>query len=199
MIKKMKPLNAKEQRFVDEYLINPNPEKAAIIAGYKPSVARSKAYCWVSNSQQNNKPHVFSAIKNAQNERARQLGITQGMVLQELYWIAFSNISHYVHWSADGVRLIDSDQIPADHLSAIASISHNMTEHGINLKFKLQDKIRALMLVGKHLGMFTGEPPKTIHDVIMQMDEQTAKYIQELWEKDFETVQHDGDDSSGGA
>ncbi len=183
MIKKKRLLNARERRFIDEYLIDPNPERAARIAGYKPSVARSKAYCWVSNSKQNDKPHVFSAIKKAQDDRSRQVGVTQKMVLQALCWIAFSNISHYVQWGVDGVRLIDSNQIPVDYLSAIESISHSMSEHGANLKFKMHDKIRALMLVGKHLGMFTGEPPIVINQMIVEMDEQTAQYINELFDK----------------
>jgi phage terminase small subunit len=38
-----KPLDAREQRFVDEYLIDLDPRRAALAAGYSATMARTKA------------------------------------------------------------------------------------------------------------------------------------------------------------
>ncbi len=78
----MKRLDARERRFVGEYLIDLDPQRAAIAAGYKKTVARTKSYQWVSNSEQ--KPHVFSAIQKAMDKRAAKLDISADRVLKEL-------------------------------------------------------------------------------------------------------------------
>ena len=54
---KKRQLTKKERLFVFEYLADEkmNAENAAIKAGYSPSVARTKAYVWVSKSKQNKK------------------------------------------------------------------------------------------------------------------------------------------------
>ena len=43
-------IGAREKRFIDEYLVDLDPKRAAIEAGYSKSVAASKAYQWVSNA-----------------------------------------------------------------------------------------------------------------------------------------------------
>ncbi|MDL2401582.1 terminase small subunit [Rhizobium mayense] len=44
-------LTHREIRFVREYLIDLDPKRAAIEAGYSKTVAASKAYQWVSNGK----------------------------------------------------------------------------------------------------------------------------------------------------
>ncbi len=75
-------LDAKERRFVSEYLIDLDPKRAAIEAGYSATVAASKAYQWVSNSKV--KPHVYEAIQKAMNSRSKRTEITADNVLREL-------------------------------------------------------------------------------------------------------------------
>ncbi|ARV77100.1 small terminase subunit [Pseudomonas phage Skulduggery] len=81
-----KALDARESRFVDEYLIDLNVERAALAAGYSASMATSKAYSWVSSSKQ--KPHVFAAIQARRQELQEETGITQELVLARLWNIA---------------------------------------------------------------------------------------------------------------
>ena len=81
---KKQRLNARDKRFVDEYIIDLDPQRAAIAAGYSATVARTKAYLWVSNSK--TKPLVFDAVQKAMEKRSERTKITADMVLQR-YWM----------------------------------------------------------------------------------------------------------------
>jgi len=78
-----KQLDAREKRFVAEYVIDLNPERAAIEAGYSISMAKSKAYQWVSGGKV--KPHVYAAIQKAQKKAEIRAEITQDDVIKGLH------------------------------------------------------------------------------------------------------------------
>ena len=80
-------LNSKQQRFVEEYLIDLNATQAAIRAGYSPKTAN------VIGSENLAKPEISNAISRAMAERSRRTGISQDRVVQELAKIAFVNIT----------------------------------------------------------------------------------------------------------
>ena len=82
-------LSARDKRFVDEYLIDLSPERAALAAGYSATVARTKAYMWVSNGKV--KPLVYAAILAGMEKRSERTKITQDMVLQRYWMIATAN------------------------------------------------------------------------------------------------------------
>ncbi|MBE0538776.1 MAG: terminase small subunit [Ignavibacterium sp.] len=65
-----KELTNREKLFALEYLADEtmNAERAALKAGYSASVARTKAYVWVSKSKQNKKPHVAEFIDSQMNK-----------------------------------------------------------------------------------------------------------------------------------
>lgn len=77
-------LNDKEQVFVDEYLIDLDPDRAAQTAGYSKTVARTRAFQWVSNSEKNPKPYIRAAIKKALDKRSKKTGIDAKWVLAKL-------------------------------------------------------------------------------------------------------------------
>ena len=79
-------LTPKDEVFKDEYLKHLNPRMAALAAGYPDSIARSRAYVWVSNP--NAKPVLYKAIKAAMEERSIRTQITQDKVLERWWQIA---------------------------------------------------------------------------------------------------------------
>ena len=77
-------------------------------------------------------------------------------------------------WGPDGVTLRDSEELTDDEASVVSEVSQTTTENGGSIKAKLLDKIKALELLGKHLGMFTdkmnisGDPDAPVrHEFIM--------------------------------
>ena len=75
-------LDAREAIFVDEYLIDLDVERAAKAAGYSDSMAKSKAYQWVSGGKV--KPHVFEAVKKRMLERQKRVEVSQDYVLNTI-------------------------------------------------------------------------------------------------------------------
>jgi phage terminase small subunit len=71
-------LTAKQQTFVNEYLIDLNATQAAIRAGYSEQTAR------VTGGENLTKPAIAEAIAKAQAERAERTQIDADWVLREL-------------------------------------------------------------------------------------------------------------------
>ena len=80
--------------------------------------------------------------------------ITTGKVVEELAAIGFARATDFLSVQ-DGKLLVRStDDLRKSDRSAIASIE--TTSSGIRLKF--YDKMKALELLGKYLGLFDGKP-----------------------------------------
>lgn len=141
-------LTPKQQRFVEEYLIDLNATQAAIRAGYSEKTARSVG------AENLTKPYIQEAIQKSMDDRSKRTGIKADDVLKELAHIAFDDIKNYLSFTPDaeakyGVRIDikDSDEIDTRNISEV-SIGKD------GFKFKLYDKDSALVNVGKHLGLF---------------------------------------------
>lgn len=145
-------LNTQQQRFVDEYLIDPTTAKgAAIRAGYEISNAVGQA------SRLLKMPKVREAIADGQKARAAKMGITQERILQELALLAFANLKDVYVTNPDGTLTINMEALPRDVAAALGEVS--ITQKGGKVptrvaKAVLQGKQFALEKLGKHLGMF---------------------------------------------
>lgn len=78
-------LNAKQQRFVDEYLIDLNATQAAIRAGYSNKTAGQ------IGDENLKKPEIQAAVSAAQQARSERTEINQDMVLRKWWDIANAN------------------------------------------------------------------------------------------------------------
>jgi phage terminase small subunit len=161
-------MTPKQQRFVEEYLIDLNATAAYRRAGYTATgnAAEVNAARLLRNAK------VAEAITAAQDSRSERTEITQDMVLRELAKIGFSDMRKLLKWGGtiDGfdetaaeengevrlsvanlVQLFDSDELDDDTAACVSEISQ--TKDGA-LKVKLHDKQAALVNIGRHLGMF---------------------------------------------
>jgi len=156
-------LTPKQQRFVDEYLIDLNGTQAAIRAGYSPKSAGSTASQCLAN------PEIRAAVDTAIAKRSRRTGIHADRVLRELAKIGFVNATDVI--DDDGsVRATAT----SDDTASIKSVKVKTVpkENGdiVEREVRLNDKLRALELIGRHLGLFndklavTNMPPPTIVD-----------------------------------
>lgn len=133
-------LNDKQQRFVEEYLIDLNAKQAGIRAGYKENSI---------DGLFNNKK-IKEAIEIAKAERSRRTGYSQERVLNELAKLAFVNITDIVD-SRTGKIKKDATR---EDLACIQSVKLKPNEFGTEREVKVHDKMKALELLGKHLGTF---------------------------------------------
>ena len=144
----MAKLTEKQQRFVDEYLIDLNATQAAIRAGYKVDNA------YATGSENLRKPQIVEAIEKALAERSRRTGINQDRVVQELAKIAFVNITNIINNDCEILPDADEADLAAIESVKVKTIPTKSGEVGIEREVKLSSKLKALELLGKHLGMW---------------------------------------------
>lgn len=143
----MAKLTEKQQRFVDEYLIDLNGTQAAIRAGYSAKTANEQASRMLANVS------IQQAVSEAMAERSKRTGVNQDRIILELAKIAFLKMTDVV--DSEG-RI--KENASEDDLACIESIKykHSDTETGSSTEreVKTASKLKAMELLGKHLGMW---------------------------------------------
>lgn len=151
LVKVISKITPKQKAFCEEYIIDLNATQAAIRAGYKKDYADRMAHKLVENSR------VKEYIEECMANRAERVQVKQDDVLKELIAIAFSNITNFVTVKVNNegqkiVDILETTKMAQSKVSAIAEI--RQSKEGF-ISVKMYDKLKALELLGKHLGMFT--------------------------------------------
>lgn len=142
-------LPAKQQRFVDEFLLDLNATQAAIRAGYSAKTANEQGSRLLA------KVSVQTAIEVATAQRSERTRVAQDRVIRELARIAFADIRDVCAWGPKRVAVRPSGRLPASASASVAEIG----ERRGGVYVKLHSKIEALKLLGQHLGMFRERTP----------------------------------------
>lgn len=154
----MAKLTAKQEMFVQEYLIDLNATQAAIRAGYSTATAKEIGCKLLT------KVNIRACIDAALAERSKRTGINQDRVIQELARIGFFKATDAVNVNKATLK----EDISEDDAAVIASVkvktvsgdAFDSTEREI----KFADKLKALELLGKHLGMFKDKVEVSVID-----------------------------------
>ena len=167
------PLNARQETFVDEYLVDLNATRAAIAAGY------SKKTATVIASENLSKPNIAAAIQKERRLRAKSLEVTKDRIIAEYAKLAFSNIDDYIDTTGD-LPVIDMVGLTRDELAAVSEITVDTRkefegygqdrEHVADVdkvKFKLYSKKDALDALGRHLGLFEKDNKQTAPTIVI--------------------------------
>ena len=151
-------MTPKQKLFAEEYLKDLNATQSAIRAGY------SKRTAYSIGQENLKKPEIQKEIQRLMDKRSKINEITADNVLQELASIAFADSTAYaklkhksvvndVTGETDEVPYIeftDTDDLSEEQKKAISAIKY--TRNGIAVE--THNKLKALELLGKHLGMF---------------------------------------------
>ena len=84
--------------------------------------------------------------------RKKKMEISPERVMQELAAIGYARVSNFISIRGNELIVQSTDELSQEQASAIASIEQ--TSNGVKLKF--YDKLKALELMGKCMGMFDG-------------------------------------------
>lgn len=164
-------MTKKQKRFVEEYLIDLNATQAAIRSGYSPDTANEQGSRLLANVS------VKNEVTKAMAERSRRTGINQDRVLLELAKIALVNFGKVINIEDATIR---KDAMEED-LAAVQSVkvkkSCSDTGSMMEREVRMADKVRALELLGRHLGMWNDklqvnglkEEESKLDDLIHQM------------------------------
>ena len=140
----MAKMTERQKRFCDEYLIDLNATQAAIRAGYSVKTADR------IGPELLGKTCVSKYLSDAMKNREERTKISQDKVLAELAAVAFSNVTDIATIKEGVVFIKDTEELTEMQTSAIASIKEG--RNGVEVK--MNDKIKALELLGKHLGLW---------------------------------------------
>jgi phage terminase small subunit len=145
-------LSAKQRRFVQEYVIDLCATRAASRAGYSRDTA-------VAIGHENlTKPEIRTAIDEAMKDRSQRTGIAADRVYRELAAVAFSDIRD-IDFDVDGKL----DAVVPEAARAVAGYTVERTDTRdrprIRNALKLHDKLKALGMLMRHLGLKSAELP----------------------------------------
>lgn len=149
-------LSEQKKAFCREYTIDFNGSAAAKRAGYKATRSRITA-CELLQQ-----PEIIKEVARLVKERNQQIELTAEKVINELQAIAFAKTTDVVkvkemtvgkgktRRKIRAVYVELTSDLDPEMKKAIAEISE--TRDGIRVK--QHDKVKALELLGKHLGIF---------------------------------------------
>ena len=129
----MANLSPKQQRFVEEFLIDLNATQSAIRAGYSEKTAA------VIGAENLTKPYIQKAIQEARNKLTERTEITQDYVLTNIKKVIERCMQQEAVQARDGSPLLVEG--PEGDLACL-------------FEFKETGALKGLELLGKHLGMF---------------------------------------------
>ena len=142
----MANLTPKQQRFVEEYLIDLNATQAAIRAGYSEKTAKSIG-------QENlTKPDIQKAIEEAQNKRQEQTQIDAAYVLKRLVEIDQMDVLDIMD---DQMKIRPVNEWPKVWRQYVVNLENLELSDGEGCfkKIKWPDKVKNLELLGKHVSV----------------------------------------------
>jgi phage terminase small subunit len=140
-----------EQRYCDEYMIDHNQTAAAIRAGIKPSNAKD----WACKKMAR-KAALRAYIDKQEAECSRRLGVTAERIKAELARVAFANPTDIINANDATIK----GEAHRDDTAAISSVKVKSftAKDGTQTcerEIRLNDKNKALELLGRAEGMFT--------------------------------------------
>lgn len=136
----MANLTPKQQRFVEEYLIDLNATQSAIRAGYSEKTAA------VIGAENLIKPNIAKAIQEAQNKLSERTEITQDYVLTNIKKVIERCMQQEAVQARDGSPLLVEG--PEGDLACL-------------FEFKETGALKGLELLGRHLGLFVDKVQHT--------------------------------------
>lgn len=149
--------NARHERFCRELAKGASQTDAYLSAGYRCTKQTARR----QGSELLTKPDIsarVAALKLAAAERAE---VDAAWVLRQLKLIAGSSVADYRVGPGGDVEVVG--QVP-EAIKAVASVSRRVTldregRETVRTELRLLDKVRALELLGKHLGLWSTDQP----------------------------------------
>lgn len=145
----LKNLSLRQKAFAEEYIIDFNAAQAAIRAGYAVKGSGSITSNLLGNE------YVQAYLKVLMGERAKRLNLTQDMVVKELMAVAFMNVNDFY----DDIGLKPLSELDDKAKAGLSSYQMKRVKIGKDEYedvpiMKVHDKMKALEMLGKHLGVF---------------------------------------------
>lgn len=138
-------LTPKQQRFVEEYLVDLNATQAAIRAGYSAATAQEQGSRLLSNAM------VADAVSALKAERSEKTGINAEWLLKRLADEALADVNDLYDENGRIKPVKEWPLIWRQGLVAGLEVETLGEGAGHLTKVKLSDRIKRLELIGRHI------------------------------------------------
>src|SRR2546430_1004947 len=180
--------NLRHEHFAQALARGKTATEAYLLAGYKANDGNA--------SRMKGNERISARVQEIVGRAAEQAEVSLERVLRELKAIAFSDISKAVTWGpsvqvreeeedghrvkviVNAVLLVPSDKLDENTAAAIAAVSQG--SNGA-VRIKMHNKLAALVVLGKYLGMFDQRPQNS--NVIYAISDEPMSA--EEWKRQF--------------
>ena len=159
------PLTARQQLFVQEYLLDLNAAQAAIRAGYSTKSVRE------IGSRLLTKVNIQAALTEAMAARAQRVEVRADTVLREIALLAYSDVTNYPIDDEGNVHLRPG--APEGAMRAVQSIRKKIyhTAQGVtyDVEVRTHSKAPVLRMAAEHLGLLLPQAsPQATVNILVQ-------------------------------
>lgn len=145
------------------------PKQEAFAVGIASGLTQADAYraaypraakwkdeaVWAQSSKLAADSMVCIRVEELGAKAAAANEVTVSRIVRELALIAFGNKRSVMAWGPDGVKLKDSEGLTDDEAAQVLEVKETTSAAGGSISLKTHDKVKALELLGRHVGMFT--------------------------------------------
>lgn len=149
-------LTARQEKFVKAYVAYGNATKAGLEAGYGQKSAHVTANKMLKN------PKIIAAIEQERKPIFNRYEVTAERIVQELARVGFTSMGDLMEVDANGNPDLKLKDLTDEQKTAISEFQTETYAKGddasvTKVKVKLHDKLKALEMLGRQLGMFGGK------------------------------------------
>jgi len=165
---KVGKFTSKQQRFVDEYLVDHNATQATIRAGYSAKRADAIGYDLLR------KPEIQAAIQEALQKQQARTEITADWTLKEIHKLAKFNAKKLFNSDGSLIPIQDLDDDTAACIGGI-DVSQSFSGSGEDRqvetikKVKIWDKGQALDKLAKHFGLYAEDNKRGVNEETLNL------------------------------
>lgn len=150
-------LEPRQERFVQEYMIDLNGTKAAIRAGYSEKGASVRGSDLLANI------NIQTLISKKRQEAEQKLGTSHQQMLAELENFAYSDITQTMCLTLDAIKELPPEirRMVVSYKARTRLLQSKTDEYGQvtqlveeTFELKFVDKVKVLEMIGKHTGFF---------------------------------------------
>lgn len=189
-------MNRKQQRFVEEYLIDYNATQAAVRAGYSVKTANEQGARLLA------KASIKALVEEGMKKIGSKLEITRERIAEELIKIGLSNIHDFAEYGTREVVVgVDDKGQPIKEMKSIILLKESAETDGTlvsevrttqtGVAIKLHDKMKALELLGRYKAMFTDKAIVEVPEELRKAQEILDKY-QNMTDQELENIKNEG-------
>lgn len=166
-------LGRRQERFVEEYIVDVNAKQAAIRAGYSAKTAEAQGSRLLSNVK------VQRAIAARMAARSKRTEVTADRVLLEIARLGFSDLRRLFHQDGRLKHPLEWDDDTAASVASVEVVTRDLGDGKVEhvRKIKLWDKGKALHQLASHLGLHRDQDPSPDERLSDMTDQELARHV----------------------